>query len=92
MSVADLDSLRAQIAEPSITMAFIKDAASEVELPKQHLFLTRMLRNRENARWWETSGRFGLRPEFVQEVDPLLRASGTTDYWDNIRAFIDPAW
>jgi hypothetical protein len=40
--------------------------------------------------WWQTVGRIGFNAAFVAEVDKLLAARPTTNYFDEIRRFDSP--
>ena len=39
--------------------------------------------------WWKGVGRMGLNPDFVKDVDALLSERGLTNYWDEVRNFLN---
>jgi hypothetical protein len=118
MMEQDLATLQLQIENVGIPLVFTNENASREDLMKLHLFLTRILRQREwewfqyrdgiidegvyktyheviaiflatpvTQNWWNTIGRMGMNPGFVEDVDALLSDRGHTEYWERAREF-----
>lgn len=93
MMEKDLESLQAQIDSPEITLPFVREQMSEVDLFRLHLFLTRIMRQRE---WEWFQYRDGVIDErvfrtFHPVIVVFLGTPRTRYWWETLgRSGLDP--
>lgn len=89
----DLESLRTQISNLDISLAFMKENPSEKELLKLHLFLTIMMRQREWEWFQYKDGVIGedVYRTYHELIAIMFGTPKTREWWNTVgRMGVDP--